>query len=156
LKFREERNVKFFGKRRSKRAIFSTLTLVIVGLAATVAFAGSAGHYSWYPYGGHGNHYKPSRYYKPIVIKPITITKTNKAEMNQVINASNNVINDIQGNNIGGGGFGYYGSHYQHGHPYGHGFTFPYGGGYDNDAVDIENISQSINIMVNGNIDQDN
>mgnify|MGYP001340696023 CR=1 FL=1 len=154
--------MKFFGKRRSKRAIFGTMTLMIVGLVAAVAFAGSAGHYSWYPYGGNGHHYKPSRHYykpiviKPIVIKPVTITKTNKAEMNQVINASNNVINDIQGNNIGGGGSGYYGNHYQHGHPYGHGFTFPYGGGYDNDAVDIENISQGINILVNGNIDQDN
>lgn len=60
--------MRIFGKRRSKRAIFGTLTLLIVGLVATVAFAGSTGYYSWYPHqgGGHGNHkhYKPKPYTK--------------------------------------------------------------------------------------------
>ena len=141
--------MKFVGKRRKNRVIAGTLTMLIVGLAAALAFGGTTGYYSWYPdHSGHGHHF-----FNPVAFPPVV---SNEANMTQTISGNNYITNEVYGNYIANG----YGSILSASStspwfstsisPWP---SFPTSGG-DNDGVDIENISQNIDIVVNGNIDQ--
>ena len=144
--------MKFVGKRRKTRVISGTLALLVVALAAALAFGGTTGYYSWYPYYpdhfGHGH-----SYYSPMTSPSVV---NNEANMTQTISGNNYITNEVSGNYIANG----YGSLFSASTP-SPWFststspwpTFPTSGG-DNDGVDIENISQNIDIVVNGNIDQ--